>query len=82
MDEVIQLLVNQKVPAVFVESSTAPRIVEALIEPCQKQDHEVRIGGELYSDALGPADSGADTFEGMIRANVKTIVAGLSSEEN
>ncbi|MGI9457279.1 MAG: metal ABC transporter solute-binding protein, Zn/Mn family [Aeoliella sp.] len=80
MDEVIKLLVEHKIPAVFVESSTAPRIVEALIEPCQKQGHDVSIGGELYADALGSADSGADTYEGMIRANVQTIVAGLNGE--
>jgi manganese/zinc/iron transport system substrate-binding protein len=80
MDEVITLLVERKIPAVFVESSTAPRIIEALIEPCQKQGHDLIIGGELYADALGSADSGADTYEGMIRANVQTIVAGLSGE--
>lgn len=77
MDEVIALLVRQKIPAVFVESSTAPRIVEALIEPCRRQGHEVRVGGELYADALGPEGSGAETYEGMLRANVKTIVDGL-----
>jgi manganese/zinc/iron transport system substrate-binding protein len=77
VDEVIGIVVERKVPAVFVESSVAPRMVEALIEPCKKQGHEVRIGGELFSDALGEEGSGAETYVGMIRANVDTIVAGL-----
>ena len=77
MDEVVELLVRRKVPAVFVETSTAPRMIEALIGPCRKQGHAVRIGGELYSDALGSVESGAGTFEGMIRANVRTIVTAL-----
>ena len=36
---------------------------------------DVAVGGTLYSDALGPADSGADTYVGMIRHNVDTMAA-------
>ena len=57
MDEVIDFLVKKNIKAVFVESATAPQIVKALIEPCQRAGHEVKIGGELYADALGSADS-------------------------
>jgi manganese/zinc/iron transport system substrate-binding protein len=78
MDEVIQYLVDHRIRAVFVESAVAPRIVEALIEPCRKAGHEVHIGGELYADALGPANLGTDTYVGMLRANVDTIVAALT----
>jgi manganese/zinc/iron transport system substrate-binding protein len=77
MDEVVNFLVERKVKAIFVESAVAPRIVEALIEPCRKRGHEVHIGGQLYADALGPAGSGDDTQIGMIRANVDTIVRAL-----
>lgn len=77
MDEVIAFLVDHKVKAVFVESATAPQIVKALIEPCRKAGHEVKIGGELYADALGSAESGADTYLGMIKANINTIVSAL-----
>jgi manganese/zinc/iron transport system substrate-binding protein len=77
MDEVIDFLVKKNIKAVFVESATAPQIVKALIEPCQKAGHEVKIGGELYADALGSADSGADTYLGMIKANIDTIVKAL-----
>jgi manganese/zinc/iron transport system substrate-binding protein len=83
MDEVVAFLVDRKIKAVFVESAAAPQIVEALIEPCRKAGHEVKTGfkpGEefvLYADALGPADSGADNYVGMIKANVDTIVEAL-----
>lgn len=77
MDEVINFIVERKIKAVFVESAVAPRIVEALVEPCRKQGHEVAIGGELYADALGAAGTPDATYIGMIRANVETIVKAL-----
>jgi manganese/zinc/iron transport system substrate-binding protein len=77
MDEVIDFLVKKNIKAVFVESATAPQIVKALIEPCRKAGHEVKIGGELYADALGSADSDADTYLGMMKANIDTIVKAL-----
>jgi manganese/zinc/iron transport system substrate-binding protein len=77
MDEVIDFIVDHKIKAVFVESAVAPRIVEALVEPCRKRGHEVKIGGELYADALGPADTPDSTYTGMIRANVRTVVDAL-----
>jgi manganese/zinc/iron transport system substrate-binding protein len=77
MDEVVNFLVDRKVKAVFVESAVAPRIVEALIEPCKKRGHDVHIGGELYADCLGPAGTPDATYIGMIKKNVETIVEAL-----
>jgi manganese/zinc/iron transport system substrate-binding protein len=77
MDQVIDFLVKKNIKAVFVESATAPQIVKALIEPCRRAGHEVNIGGQLYADALGSANSGADNYVGMIKANVDTIVSAL-----
>jgi manganese/zinc/iron transport system substrate-binding protein len=77
MEEVVAFLVERKIKAIFVESAVKPEIVRALIEPCRQKGHEVRIGGELYADALGPAESGADNYLGMIKANVDTIAAAL-----
>ena len=75
--EIVDLLVEREIPAVFVESAVAPRVVEALIEPCQAAGHALVIGGELFADALGPEGSNAETYMGMMRANVSTIVAAL-----
>ncbi len=81
-EEIVKMLVERKIPAVFVESAVAPRVVEALIEPCQDQGHDVRIGGELYADALGPAGSDAATYVGMFRANLHTIVNALKGSSD
>jgi manganese/zinc/iron transport system substrate-binding protein len=77
--EAIQrMLVERKIPAVFVESAVAPRTVRALVEPCRAAGLDLKIGGELYADAMGPPDSDAADYAGMIRHNVKTIVDALS----
>ena len=78
LDDVVELLVRRKIPAVFVESAISPRIVRALIEPCEAQGHKLKIGGELYADALGQAGTDAETYTGMLRANVDTIVTALN----
>jgi manganese/zinc/iron transport system substrate-binding protein len=78
LEQVVEQLVERQVPAVFVETAVAPRVVQALLEPCAARGHTVQIGGELYADALGPRGSGADDYAGMIRANVTTIVNGLT----
>ncbi|HSH00142.1 MAG TPA: zinc ABC transporter substrate-binding protein [candidate division Zixibacteria bacterium] len=73
----VDLLVARRIKAVFVESSVPRRSVEAVVEGCKSRGHAVIIGGELYSDALGPADSPAGRYLGMVRHNVTTIVEAL-----
>ncbi len=77
MQEVAKIIIERKIPCVFIESAVPRRIVEALVEECQAQGHTVTIGGELYADALGPMDSEASDYVGMIQTNVETIVMGL-----
>ncbi len=78
--EMIQkMLVERKIPAVFVESAIAPRTVQALVEPCRAAGHDLQVPKEeLYADALGLAGTDDSTYPGMIRHNVKTIVEALS----
>ncbi|MCA9240197.1 MAG: zinc ABC transporter substrate-binding protein [Planctomycetales bacterium] len=84
MSEVQQLIIQRKIPCVFVESAVAPQIMQALIEPCRAAGVEVTAPMEeshqLYADALGKPGSDADSYVGMIRANVNTIVAGLTGK--
>jgi manganese/zinc/iron transport system substrate-binding protein len=77
IEEIAAYLVEHKIKAVFVESAVKPEILNSLIDACREQGHEVRVGGELYADALGPAGSGADNYLGMFKANVDTIVSAL-----
>lgn len=70
-------IIDRKIKAIFVESSVSPRSIEAVVKGCQEKGWEVRIGGSLYSDALGAADTPAAHYDGMVSANVKTIIRAL-----
>lgn len=77
----IQALANtvvaREVPAIFIETTISPRTIEAVKEAVRAQGFEVEIGGELYSDALGEPGTQAETYIGMMRHNIDTIVAAL-----
>ena len=73
----VDLIVEREVKAIFVESSVPARSIEAVREGCLERGFQVEIGGTLYSDAMGPAGSGADTYVGMVESNVNTIVGAL-----
>ena len=49
----------------------------ALIEGARGRGHGVRVGGELFSDAMGADGTPEGTYTGMVRHNVSTIVAAL-----
>ncbi|GAB4168298.1 MAG: zinc ABC transporter substrate-binding protein [Terrimicrobiaceae bacterium] len=70
-------LKERKVPAIFVESSVNPEAIRRVSE-----NSGVKVGGELFSDAMGsPGEmvGGFDvgTYEGMVRYNMATIVEAL-----
>jgi len=77
INALVDTLVSRKVPAVFIESSVPRKNIDALIEGCRARGHSVKVGGELYSDAMGPKGSTAGTYIGMVRHNVRTIVEAL-----
>lgn len=77
IEDLVTFLVEKKIPAVFVESSVSEKNVQALIEGAKAKGHTVIIGGELYSDAMGPAGSYEGTYIGMIDHNVTTITNAL-----
>ena len=81
VNRLVELLVSRKVKAVFVETSVSERNINSLLEGCRAKGHEVKIGGELFSDAMGQAGQhppyAVETYEGMVRYNVDTIVKAL-----
>jgi manganese/zinc/iron transport system substrate-binding protein len=77
--EIVDLLVDRGVGAVFVESSVSDRNVRALIEGAAARGHEVVIGGELYSDAMGEPGTYEGTYLGMIDHNVSVIAGALGA---
>lgn len=78
VNRIVNLVVGRGIPAVFVETSVPDRAVEAMCEGVRARGRPIRIGGRLYSDALGEPGSGADTLEGMLLANAETIRRELS----
>lgn len=70
-------LVENKIKAVFVESSVPKKAIEAVVEGAKEKGHEVTIGGELFSDAMGETGTEEGTYIGMVRHNVDTIVNAL-----
>lgn len=77
IDDLAKYLTENKIKAVFVESSVNEKNMQQLIDNCKSQGHAIAKGGVLYSDAMGKQGTEAGTYEGMIRHNVKTIVKAL-----
>lgn len=77
ISELVDVLVDRKVAAVFVESSVSDRSMRALIEGAAARGHDVAIGGELFSDAMGAEGTYEGTYIGMIDHNVTTIARAL-----
>ena len=80
IESMVEMLVARDIRAVFVETSVADRNVRALIEGAAARGHEVVIGGELYSDAMGAPGSYEGTYIGMLDHNATTIARALGGE--
>ncbi len=80
INELVDLLVGKKVPAVFVESSVPRKNIDSLVEGARSKRHEVVVGGELYSDAMGTTGTYEGTYIGMLDHNITLVARGLGGE--
>lgn len=80
INRLVDRIVRGKIPAVFFESSVPQKAVRAVIEGCQAKGHTVKVGGELFSDALGAAGTGEGTYVGVVVHNTRTIVTALGGQ--
>jgi len=80
IEDLVNYLVENSIPAVFVETSVSDKNIKALIEGAGAKGHDVVIGGELFSDAMGAAGTYEGTYLGMIDHNVTTITRALGGE--
>jgi zinc/manganese transport system substrate-binding protein len=69
---IVKLIRREKVSAVFIESTTNPKIPTLLAK-----EAGVTVINELYTDSLGAPDTPAATFLGMARANLEIITTAL-----
>lgn len=80
LEALVDFIVDQKIPAVFVETSVADKNVRALIEGAKARGQSVVIGGSLFSDAMGAPGTYEGTYIGMLDHNVTTITNALGGE--
>ena len=71
----IRQIKKEKIKAIFVENITDPRLIERIAA-----ESGAKVGGQLFSDALSPADGPAPTYVDMIRHNTALITAALSGQ--
>ena len=71
------MLHERRIGAVFVETSTNARAVDAVIEGARALGADIRKGAALFSDAMGPPGSYEGTYVGMLDHNATSIVRGL-----
>ncbi len=69
---VVQSIKESGAPAIFVETTINPKQIREIAK-----ETGVKIGGELYSDSMGPEGSAGETYIGMMRENVLLIVNAL-----
>jgi len=78
--ELVDLLIERDIRAVFVETSVSDRNIRALVEGARAEGHMVTIGGELFSDAMGEPGTYEGTYVGMIDSNATIISRALGGE--
>ncbi len=71
---IITQIRRERIPAVFMESISDPRLLERI-----RQESGARIGGTLYSDSLSSADGPAPSYLEMMRHNAKTLATALAN---
>ncbi|CAM5197821.1 metal ABC transporter substrate-binding protein [Bosea thiooxidans] len=71
---IIRQVKAQKIPAVFLENVTNPRLVEQIA-----RESGAKVGGRLYSDALSAESGPAGTYIRMMKHNISEIEKALTA---
>jgi manganese/zinc/iron transport system substrate-binding protein len=79
INQLVNYLVEQKVKAIFVESSVSVAIFKRSWS-AERKGWKVVQGGELFSDAMGKPGTYEGTYVGMMDHNATTIARGLGGE--
>lgn len=77
VENIVDFIIKNKVPTIFIESSIPAKTMQAIQERVKQAHHEVHIGKELYSDSLSDIDGVASSYIDMINYNVDAILEGL-----
>ncbi len=77
VQELAEFMAQSRIPAMFVETSVSSRNIEAVQAAVRSRGFDVKIGGQLFSDAMGDPGTPEGTYIGMVRHNIDTIVQSL-----
>lgn len=80
INRLVDMLVSNEVPAIFVESSVNAANIRSVIEGAKDRGWDVSTGGTLFSDAMGAAGTYEGTYIGMIDHNATTITLALGGD--
>ena len=81
VQELATFIAERRIPAIFVESSVSSRSIEAVKAAVNSKGFNVKIGGQLFSDAMGTDGTPEGTYIGMVRHNIDTITAALTAAQ-
>ena len=73
VNALVDQIEREHVNAVFPEAALPRKLEEAI-----SREAGAEVGGELWADTLGPAASSGATYVDSIRANARTLAAGMS----
>lgn len=74
ISRIVELVKDRNIPAIFVETTVDTRFMDAV-----SRETGVPIAGEVYTDAVGKAGSGAETYIDMMKHNVSVFANGLKN---
>ena len=81
IEDTVNFIVENKIKAIFAESTTDPMRMEKLKEAVKAKGFDVEVvsgqGKELFSDSLAPQGQAGDSYLDMYRHNVDLIVENL-----
>lgn len=75
IQRIVDIVAKEDIPALFVETTVDSRYMETV-----SRETGVPIAGTVYTDALGPSGSNADTYLKMMKHNVEEFRKGLALE--
>ena len=78
--ELAAFIIENGIPTMFVDTSSPPRGIMSVQEAVKASGYSVKIGGGLFSDAMGTPGTPEGTYIGMMRHNIDTIVNSLQTE--
>ncbi len=81
VQDLAAFIADREIPAVFVETTVPERYVEALRQAVKSKGGDVKVGGSLFSDALGEPGGPGGTYVEMVRHNVSTISGALKGHQ-